>query len=252
MRFDSLYMQSVIWVLWKYSKGFKCGIGSSAQPRCLSWRRGRTLSCASMSSYPLWSSNLYDFPATICQRLEGHSCSLSLCWFVCKGGIRQFVSQDQMRSWGWNMLALSILWSPRVCQCDLGSGLQHLGLCYRYPLLWETSQMGLKASLATISLLLGLPWWLSWWRICLQCRRSGFNPWVGKVPWRREQLPTLVFWPGEFHGLFHGVTKSRTWLSSFHFTSLLLVTSEAETCVMGFLNTMTSGAVLDQHLLSYK
>ena len=245
-------MQSVIWVLWKYSKGFKCGIGSSAQPRCLSWRRGRTLSCASMSSYPLWSSNLYDFPATICQRLEGHSCSLSLCWFVCKGGIRQFVSQDQMRSWGWNMLALSILWSPRVCQCDLGSGLQHLGLCYRYPLLWETSQMGPKASLATISLLLGLPWWLSWWRICLQCRRSGFNPWVGKVPWRREQLPTLVFWPGEFHGLFHGVTKSRTWLSSFHFTSLLLVTSEAETCVMGFLNTMTSGAVLDQHLLSYK
>ena len=33
---------------------------------------------------------------------------------------------------------------------------------------------------------------------------------VGKVPWRRERLPTLVFWPGEFHGLFHRVTKSRT------------------------------------------
>ena len=28
----------------------------------------------------------------------------------------------------------------------------------------------------------------------------GFNPWVGKIPWRREQLPTLVHWPGEFHG----------------------------------------------------
>lgn len=76
------------------------------------------------------------------------------------------------------MLALSILWSPRVCQCDLGSGLQHLGLCYRYPLLWETSQMGLKASLATTSLFPGLPWWLSWWRIRLQCRRSGFNAWL--------------------------------------------------------------------------
>ena len=23
---------------------------------------------------------------------------------------------------------------------------------------------------------------------------------VGKIPWRREQLPTPVFWPGEFHG----------------------------------------------------
>ena len=32
--------------------------------------------------------------------------------------------------------------------------------------------------------------------------RPGFNPWVGKIPWRREQLPTPVFWPGEFHGLY--------------------------------------------------
>ena len=29
---------------------------------------------------------------------------------------------------------------------------------------------------------------------------SGFNPWVGKIPWRRERPPTPVFWPGEFHG----------------------------------------------------
>ena len=27
-----------------------------------------------------------------------------------------------------------------------------------------------------------------------------FNPWVGKIPWRREWQPTLVFLPGEFHG----------------------------------------------------
>ena len=47
----------------------------------------------------------------------------------------------------------------------------------------------------------GLPLWFSWWRICLQYRRPGFNPWVGKIPWRRERLPTPVFWPGEFQGL---------------------------------------------------
>ena len=23
--------------------------------------------------------------------------------------------------------------------------------------------------------------------------------WVGKIPWRREGLPTPVFWPGEFY-----------------------------------------------------
>ena len=25
------------------------------------------------------------------------------------------------------------------------------------------------------------------------------DPWVGKIPWRRERLPTPVFWPREFH-----------------------------------------------------
>ena len=30
--------------------------------------------------------------------------------------------------------------------------------------------------------------------------RPEFDPWVGKIPWRRERLPTPVFWPGEFHG----------------------------------------------------
>ena len=29
------------------------------------------------------------------------------------------------------------------------------------------------------------------------------NPWVGKIPWRREQLPTPLFWSGEFHGLYN-------------------------------------------------
>ena len=48
----------------------------------------------------------------------------------------------------------------------------------------------------------GLPRWLSWSRICPQCGRPGFDPWVGKIPWRREWLPTPVFWPGEFHGLY--------------------------------------------------
>ena len=32
----------------------------------------------------------------------------------------------------------------------------------------------------------GLPWWLRGYRFCLQCGSSGFNPWVGKIPRRRE------------------------------------------------------------------
>ena len=45
----------------------------------------------------------------------------------------------------------------------------------------------------------GLPWWLRPERI-LECRRPGFDPWVGKIPWRREWLPTPVFLPEEFPG----------------------------------------------------
>ena len=39
----------------------------------------------------------------------------------------------------------------------------------------------------------GLPWWLSWSRICQQCRRPWYDSWVGKIPWRRDRLPTPEF-----------------------------------------------------------
>ena len=34
----------------------------------------------------------------------------------------------------------------------------------------------------------------------LAMQETGFDPWVGKIPWRREWQPILVFLPGEFHG----------------------------------------------------
>ena len=51
---------------------------------------------------------------------------------------------------------------------------------------------------------------------CKKCGRPGFDLWVRKIPWRRERLPSLVFWPGEFHG----VAKSWTQLSDFHLATL--------------------------------
>jgi len=32
----------------------------------------------------------------------------------------------------------------------------------------------------------GLPRWLSGKESACQCRRLGFDPWVGKIPWRKE------------------------------------------------------------------
>ena len=46
----------------------------------------------------------------------------------------------------------------------------------------------------------GLPWWLSGKGSTCQCRRHGFDPWVGKIPQRRKQQPTPVFLPGKPHG----------------------------------------------------
>ena len=37
-------------------------------------------------------------------------------------------------------------------------------------------------------------------RVCLQCGRPGFDPWVGKIPWRRKWQPTPVFLPVKSHG----------------------------------------------------
>jgi len=47
--------------------------------------------------------------------------------------------------------------------------------------------------------LIGLPLWLSVKESACQCRRCGFNPWVGKIPWRRIWQPTPVFLPWTEH-----------------------------------------------------
>ena len=53
------------------------------------------------------------------------------------------------------------------------------------------------------------------WRICLQCRRPEFDPWVGKIPWRRAWQPTCLENPmdrGAWWAAIYGVAQSQTWL----------------------------------------
>ena len=57
-------------------------------------------------------------------------------------------------------------------------------------------------------------------RVHLRCRRPEFDPWVGRISWRRARQPTLVFLPGESHGqrslvgYTHGIPESWTRLSN--------------------------------------
>ena len=51
--------------------------------------------------------------------------------------------------------------------------------------------------------LLGLPRWCSGKQYTCQGGRHkqcGFDPWVGKISWRRKWQPTPIFLPGEAHG----------------------------------------------------
>ena len=69
------------------------------------------------------------------------------------------------------------------------------------------------------------PWWFRWSRIHPQCRKSKFNPWVRKIPWRRAWQPTPLFLPEESHGqmslagyspLGHKVRHDRNNLTCFY------------------------------------
>ena len=49
----------------------------------------------------------------------------------------------------------------------------------------------------------GLSRWLGGKESASQCRsyrRGGFDPWAGKIPWRRKRQPSSVFLPGKCHG----------------------------------------------------
>jgi len=67
---------------------------------------------------------------------------------------------------------------------------------------WEPNTL-LSSGNLLIEECYGLPWWLSGREFtcqCRRCRRYGFDPQVGKIPWRSKRQPTLVFLPGKSHG----------------------------------------------------
>ena len=58
----------------------------------------------------------------------------------------------------------------------------------------------------------------------------GFDPWVGKITWRRERLSTPVFWPREFHGHSPWSRKELdiTELLLLHFTTEQLMDEKSQ------------------------
>ena len=85
-------------------------------------------------------------------------------------------------------------------------------------------ELSVVSFISVLIILMGLSWCLSGEESACQGRRHRFDPWVGKIPWRRKWQPTPVFLPGESHGqrslvgYSPRVSKSRTRLSDFPFT----------------------------------
>ena len=65
----------------------------------------------------------------------------------------------------------------------------------------------------------------------LQYRILGFDPWVGKITWRREWLSTPVFMPGEFQG-----QRSLVSYSPWGFNSKILMTEQPPLTFNHFLS----------------
>ena len=82
--------------------------------------------------------------------------------------------------------------------------------------------------------------WLRRLRVCLQCRRPGFDPWVWKILWRRKWQLTPVLLPGKSQGwrslagqrslagTVQGFTKSQTQLRDFTFTFTAAEVSQSQ------------------------
>ena len=79
-----------------------------------------------------------------------------------------------------------------------------------------------------------IPWspWLSLVAQMVKNLPAIQETWVQKIPWRKERLPTPVFWPGEFHGVYSSwdqkesdMTERLSLSPSVYFCHMFLVSS---------------------------
>ena len=65
-------------------------------------------------------------------------------------------------------------------------------------IVWNLNYIPIKLLRARV--VRGLPRWHSGEESDCRCRRHGFDPWAGKIIWRRKWQPTPVFLPGKLYG----------------------------------------------------
>ena len=53
--------------------------------------------------------------------------------------------------------------------------------------------------------------------------RPGFDPWVGKIPWRRKWQSTPVCLPGEFHGQIPMLIHVDVWQKPIQYCKAIIL-----------------------------
>ena len=134
-----------------------------------------------------------------------------LCWHscvsVCVCGVCVAGGWGGVRAERWCVSAFSPVGDGGCCKKVNAFGWFLIGMLHHL-FLWRTGQLGCCCWYLYMSFpqLVFLPWrktlkgWLRQQRICLQCRRPRFDPWVGEISWKRKWQAIPVFLPGELHG----------------------------------------------------
>ena len=126
------------------------------------------------------------------------------CHFLLQGIFPSQGSDPHLLHWQADSLQLSQLESPSVQFSSVAQSCSTLcdpmncstpGLPVHHRLL-ESTQVGRSNSGAS-QMALVVKTSPSQFRRHKRCK---FNPWIGKIPWRRAWQPTPVFLPGESHG----------------------------------------------------
>ena len=101
---------------------------------------------------------------------------------------------------------------PRASSALWGRERKQESSCHQPPTPKKKTPRACKGSWLKYLGKIGLPWWFSGKNPACHRRRHGFDPWVGKIPWRWVWQSTPVFLPGKSHGN----TKIRT--STYEFS----------------------------------
>ena len=108
----------------------------------------------------------------------------------------------------------------------------------------QLSDFRFHFSLSLSSLIIGASLVAQWQRICLQMQELEVSSLDWEDPLERERLPTPVFWPGEFHGLYNPWGHKESDMTEQ--LSLTLTCRQSHLCSLQFVFALTVVLLTDQ------